>query len=358
MILLLIGISPQVEGFSRPIQQRHLGPFHTTTNSMNWPGAEPKPASSTQLLQAFPATINGATLQEPQRDISRLSAAMTKLGMMSFIASMCILLPLTLLPQRALFQLRLISRNRMNQWALVTSQWCARILYRMIPFCRIDILPSDTTTTIEPAIWVCNHTSMLDVFILLIVDRRLRGTKRRPIKIIYWKNLEDNPVTKLLFRTAGFIPVDMAANAPGQDNEYDVKSFKQLLKDSKQAMADGFDLGILPEGQLNPHPEQGVLPIFTGAFTLAKFSKRKIGMISLYNVDKLWGAIRGMKVLDRHVKVCAYKTKSYDSADAFTQDFTNQVGRFGQFGTNDHSGATATLRKPSPTSSSGHTDED
>jgi hypothetical protein len=75
---------------------------------------------------------------------------------------------------------------------------------------------------------------MLDVFILLGVDRQLRGGyKKRPIKIVYWKGLEANPVTKLIFRQAGFIPVQMADNGNGNANEYDVKSFKKLLKDAK-----------------------------------------------------------------------------------------------------------------------------
>lgn len=184
---------------------------------------------------------------------------------------------------------------------------------------------------------------MLDVFILLIADLQLRGRRRRPIKVIYWQQLEKNPVTKLMFQTAGFIPVDMAANAPGQDNEYDVKGFKKLLKDTKQAVADGFDIGILPEGQLNPTPERGLLPLFTGAYTLAKLSKRPIGMLGLYGVDRLWGAVRGMTVLDRRVQVGVLSPpRRYGSADDFTTTFTNVVGTFGRDG-----GTTTTTAGPS-----------
>ena len=61
----------------------------------------------------------------------------------------------------------------------------------------------------------------------------------------------------------------MTANKAGEDNEYDLKSFKALLKQAKQAFEEGFDVGILPEGQLNPHPERGLLPCFPGAYTLA-----------------------------------------------------------------------------------------
>jgi 1-acyl-sn-glycerol-3-phosphate acyltransferase len=275
--------------------------------------------------------------EQPRRQISALSAILTKLGMISFVVLMCTLLPLTLMPQRLLYGMKLITKGRLERWALLTSQWCARVAYGLVPFCRIATITPyggvNDMTNHEPAIWVCNHTSMLDVFILLIADLQLRGRKRRPIKVIYWQQLEKNPVTKLMFKTAGFIPVDMAANAPGQDNEYDVKGFKKLLKDTKQAVADGFDIGILPEGQLNPTPEQGLLPLFTGAYTLAKLSKRPIGMLGLYGVDRLWGAVRGMTVLDRRVQVGVLSPpRKYGSAEDFTTTFTDVVGTFGQGG--------------------------
>jgi 1-acyl-sn-glycerol-3-phosphate acyltransferase len=357
----------------------------TTTMGRN--GRRPSPSSSALHNDAVSQYINGASsssaanrstspvgaaiaaavevaagrnLQPPAvaqlRQISAWSALVTKIGMMSFILLMCLMLPLTLLPQRLMFSLRLISRNRLNRWAVLSSQWCARVAHGLLPFCRIETTTTSTSVghnnnnnndaavppspPPEPAIWVCNHISMLDVFILLIVDQRLRGRSRRPIKIIYWKQLEKNPVTKLMFRTAGFISIDMTANAPGQDNEYDVKGFKKLLKDTKQAMADGFDIGILPEGQLNPTPERGLLPLFTGAYTLAKFSKRPIGMLGLHNVDQLWGATRGMTVLDRRIQVRHFGTDVYATADDFTTAFTNVVGTFGQRGAT--TGTTAT----------------
>jgi 1-acyl-sn-glycerol-3-phosphate acyltransferase len=148
----------------------------------------------------------------------------------------------------------------------------------------------------EPAVWVCNHTSMLDVFLLMAADRKLRGRNKRPMKIVYWQQLEDNPVTKLLFQQAGFIPVQMAPGVPGTKNDYDISSFKRLLKDAKQAFAEGFDIGILPEGQLNPNPELGLLPIFSGAFTLARLSSRPVHLMAMHGAHHLWHPIQGMHV--------------------------------------------------------------
>jgi hypothetical protein len=53
---------------------------------------------------------------------------------------------------------------------------------------------------------------------------------------LQWKQLEDNPVTKLLFRQCGFIPVQMADNGNGNENEYDISSFRTLLKETKTGL--------------------------------------------------------------------------------------------------------------------------
>ena len=170
---------------------------------------------------------------------------------------------------------------------------------------------------------------MLDVFVLLAADKRLRGPTRRPIKIVYWKQLEDNPVTKLLFKQAGFIPVQMAANKAGEDNDYDKSSFRRLLKDSKQAFEEGFDIGILPEGQLNPHPEAGLMPVFSGAFTLARMSRRPIQMLALHGVHKLWHPVDGMRVRDRRVKARVYPTPfRFQNGDDFCATFKAIIGEF------------------------------
>jgi hypothetical protein len=41
---------------------------------------------------------------------------------------------------------------------------------------------------------------------------------------------------------AGFIPVDMEDNGNGNPNEYHPASFKQMIKATKKAVADGFDI--------------------------------------------------------------------------------------------------------------------
>lgn len=301
--------------------------------------------TSTFLVNGSQTLISASTGKLTPSSLSPFSAAFIKLGMITFIASMCFALPLTLYPQKILYHLGLIGRVRKERWALATAQFCTRFLIRAIPFTKLEAIASsaensdskETESEPQPAIWACNHQSMLDVFFLMAVDLRLRGRNKRPIKIIYWQGLESNPITRLLFRQAGFIPVAMAANKPGRDNEYDRSSFKKLLTGCKQAFADGFDVALLPEGQLNPTPELGLLPVFGGAYTLAKLAKRPIHLMALYGTHLLWHPTRGMDVQDRTVKIRSYYSDGdpghyYESADEFRNTFETVVGHFGTTG--------------------------
>jgi len=167
------------------------------------------------------------------------------------------------------------------------------------------------------------------------LDKNMRGKNRRPIKILYWKGLEDNPVTGLLCKMCGFIPVDMAANGNGNSNEYNPKSFKQMLRSTKAAIEEGFDIGILPEGQPNPAPELGLQPIFSGAFTLARMSRRPIQMISLYGLHRMWHPDDsiGMSCSDRNMAVRVYPGgRVYKDVEEFTSTFEAVVGHFGAHG--------------------------
>ena len=324
-------------------------------------------SSTTTTTTTITSITSTSTPQPPQLPAWKSHA--TRVAMIAYIAGMCVMLPATLYPQRALHQLRLISRETKESWALRTGCFWSRWMLRLVPFCRLAVvvaaaaavavpgddgdetkeekevtITTETTTTATttatattndpvPSIWVCNHTSMLDVFLLMAADKRLRGRTRRPIKIVYWKQLEANPVTRLLFRQSGFISVDMEANGSGVANAYDKRTFKKLLQDCKQAFAEGYDIGLLPEGQLNPHPEQGLLPVFSGAYTLAKMSRRPIQMMALHGAHQLWHPNDGMKVTGRHVRVRCYPHgRTFRSPEEFKDTFSAVVGNFGATG--------------------------
>lgn len=291
------------------------------------------------------STINGASSSLfssskksiPKKTISKLSATLSKIGMMAFIFSMCLSLPLALLPPHLLYRFKMISQVKQQNMALANGQFCARWLMRLIPFCSIKCFsnPKEETDP-QPSIWVCNHTSALDIFVLLAKDYELRGRRKRPIKIVYWKGLEDNPITKMLFTQCGFIPVEMDANGAGEENKYNMKSFKNLLKLSKKAFEEGFDIGLLPEGQLNPNPEESLLPCFPGAFTLARMSRRPIRFMALHGTHRLWHAREeiGMTVTGRDISLRVYpgEGRKYASGDEFLATFEAVVGKFATTG--------------------------
>ena len=162
-------------------------------------------------------------------------------GMVSYVASMCVALPISLLPPVLLHRIKLISTTRKEHLSLRAGQFCSRWLLRVFPFASVKVMKHAGEGTPEPSIWVCNHTSMLDIFVLLAADKKLRGKKKRPIKIIYWKELERNPITRILFKNCGFIPVEMEDNGNGNANSYNKGSFKIMLKNIKKAFEDGFE---------------------------------------------------------------------------------------------------------------------
>lgn len=295
------------------------------------------PSSSPSLFVNSQTGINSIAGSE---EMGRVKGYLTKMAMVIYIVSICLALPIVLLPPTLLEKTRVINRIQRERQSLRMGQFAAQWLLRLIPFCKVNIITPpnwhEDRDPEEPSIWVCNHTSMLDVFILLAMDKKLRGNKRRPIKVVYWKQLEANPISKLFFNRCGFIPVDMVANKPGEPNEYHRSTFKSLLKLTKQAFVEGFDIGVLPEGQLNPTPEQGLLPVFSGAFTLSKMSNRPIKMIALSGLHKLWHpneSIGMMKVTGRKVSARCYPHgRKYESCEEFLKTFSTVVGYFGAWG--------------------------
>jgi hypothetical protein len=121
---------------------------------------------------------------KPIRTLKGIPAMMTKIGMIMYIASMCATLPIALFPPFLLYKTRLITKMRQEQLSLRAGQFCARWLLKLIPFCQIKGIPHHNDDP-EPSIWVCNHASALDVFMLLAADKTLRGKRKRPLKIVY-----------------------------------------------------------------------------------------------------------------------------------------------------------------------------
>ena len=128
--------------------------------------------------------------------LSPIQAAFTKYAMISYIAHICIALPMVLFPtylkNKVMMTLGLQTKSASEHEALQVSQNCASTLMKLIPFVNIEISSpqmqdqeGDAAEDPVPTIWVSNHVSNLDTFIFLSCDEQLRGKNRRPVKAIY-----------------------------------------------------------------------------------------------------------------------------------------------------------------------------
>ena len=136
-------------------------------------------------------TTPNVTVEE---DMGKFKSTIVKCMMMTYISSMCVALPVTLFPIFLLRKLKVLSKTQSEHQSLITGQFCARWLLRLIPFIKLDVVPYKEQNP-EPSVWVCNHVSMLDIFIILAADKKMRGKNRRPMKSIY---VSDQVILKFL----------------------------------------------------------------------------------------------------------------------------------------------------------------
>ena len=118
--------------------------------------------------------------------LSAFEKVWRKYAMITYVAHMCVAIPLALLPTYVKMRLELSPKTELEHEALQVGQACARTLLEMIPFMNLRVIPHASTTENPTAtIWVANHVSMLDTFVFLASDEKLRGEHRRPVKVLY-----------------------------------------------------------------------------------------------------------------------------------------------------------------------------
>ena len=146
-------------------------------------------------IGANPISTRLNTPSQPTSTLSPIQAAFTKCAMISYIAHLCVALPMVLFPtylkNKLMMTLGLQTKSASEHEALQVSQNCASTLMKLIPFVNIEISSphmqeqeGDAEDPV-PTIWVSNHVSNLDTFIFLSCDEQLRGKNRRPVKAIY-----------------------------------------------------------------------------------------------------------------------------------------------------------------------------
>merc|ERR1719162_303147 len=92
-----------------------------------------------RATQLYASGILDEQMQETTSQSSELSpikAALTKAGLMTFVVSMCVALPITLAPPALLYKANILSRTRKEKVSLRIGQFCTRWLMRLIPFAK------------------------------------------------------------------------------------------------------------------------------------------------------------------------------------------------------------------------------
>lgn len=87
---------------------------------------------------------------------------------------------------------------------------------------------------------------------------------------------------------------------------------------------------------MNPHTQEGLLPVFPGAYTLARMSHRPIRIMALHGLDRFWHgdeSILDQKVTGRNVEARAYPPGTeFESGEEFVETFKAIAGTFGASG--------------------------
>jgi len=199
-------------------------------------------------------------------------------------------------------------------------------LLRVFPFIDIEVSGAETITRDkEPTIWVSNHVSELDLLVFLILEGRYNIGRERPIKFLYWDKLRDYPVLSRFLRVSGMIPVAMEDTGFEVDNQYKLQSLKDMYRKMDDAVADGFDIAILPEGRRNKDAPT-LAKAFPGAFKLAKKHGADIGFIGTHGVEQVWNVENGFHAKSKKISVKFWENMDIESKAEFMEKFYQLLG--------------------------------
>jgi 1-acyl-sn-glycerol-3-phosphate acyltransferase len=135
---------------------------------------------------------------------------------------------------------------------------------------------------------ICNHISYFDPFVIGCVNYRYIDKYWRTKFVAYHKVLEIRIVGYVL-KSIGTIPVVIHDSQMEEDNQYDKESSKNALQKAEEALVGSYSVFIFPEGKRNKDPNK-LNKIKYGPFNLSKKTGRKIQVLSMVGVDKIWPA--------------------------------------------------------------------
>jgi len=159
-------------------------------------------------------------------------------------------------------------------WFVRLVTWIpVHLFYRMRVYGR-EVIPAT-----GPVLFVCNHVSFIDAFLVFMAQRR-------PIRFVLWAPYMRLPGLRLLLRLAKAIPID-GSSGP--------RAIVQSLRMAGEALAKGDAVCIFAEGGIT---RTGFLLPFHRGFE--QILKRAPAPVIPVCLDHVWGSIfsfRGGKVL-------------------------------------------------------------
>lgn len=162
-----------------------------------------------------------------------------------------------------------------------TSSLIMRLTKTKLHICGEEKLPKS-----ENFLLVCNHRHYIDPLVILA------QLKDRSIGFVAKKEIERIPiVSKLLYMCGGVF-------LNRENNREAVKPMRKATQELSEGLC---DIGIFPEGTRNT--EETLLPLHSGAFSIAKRSGKPIVVATLTGTENILGKFR-LGCTDVHLNIC------------------------------------------------------
>uniref|UniRef100_A0A7S1TWL4 Phospholipid/glycerol acyltransferase domain-containing protein n=1 Tax=Phaeomonas parva TaxID=124430 RepID=A0A7S1TWL4_9STRA len=294
---------------------------------------DPTPGSTTALnaVTEGPIPTYEKPAYEQPKQLSKFMRPVARLGVALFMIGAAGGMPLVVAPFYILEKLRFISKVRRESWCLKAVCHWVRLLSPLAFNIRLTgRMPKDDDGLL---VWSSNHVSNFDFFTILASASKMCRERSKWPRVIYWQGLESNPLFKLFGRSCGMVPVAMENTGSGNQNVYDASSFRKMYTAGIGALNEGWDLAILPEGQLNPRPEEGLQQIYPGPHSFSKRAGAKLQLVGIWGTEHIWKAGTASPApTARDVHLHLWEPIAYESPDAFVDGFTRRIEPFGLTG--------------------------
>lgn len=170
---------------------------------------------------------------------------------------------------------------------------------------RVNVTGRENITSSEGKVYVSNHASYLDIFVLLAkVPVNLR--------ILYKREMNKIPLLGWAMMAAEFVPID-------REN---VRSAMRSLEKASQKMEKGISYVVFPEGTRSPDGE--VKEFKRGMFLLAEKAEKDIIPISISNTRNLMPIDR-LKIKSGKVDLVIGKPIKYKKDKELLDEIRNTV---------------------------------